>query len=233
MSDILCTVCARGGSKGVKKKNIQNVAGKPLLAHAIADIRQWKRDTDLVISTDDDEIASVAEQHGEEVPFMRPQELAEDESPKRPVIQHAVKKMEEITGKDYEFIVDIGVTTPLREPQDIEDCFQVVVNNEEVTNSYTVCEAERNPYFNMVERTEDGYARLSKDSGGEVTRRQDAPKVYEMNASVYTYEKEFLMNTDSVHDGKAKVSVMPRERSIDIDSKLDLKIARCLAEQRD
>lgn len=231
MPDILCTICARGGSKGVEDKNIREIAGKPMIAHTIDDAKQWKRDVDLVVSTDSEKIASAAREHGGHVPFMRPKELASDESPKLPAIKHAVREMEKEMSEEYDYVVDLGVTTPLRVPQDIEQCFQTVASNEETSNAYTVCKAERNPYFNMVELSNEQYAELCKTPDSDIERRQDTPEVYEMNASVYVYRRDFLMETESVHGDKTRISEMPRRRSVDIDSKLDLEIARCLAER--
>lgn len=223
MSEILCTICARGGSKGVPDKNIRKVGDKPLVGHAVSDAKRWERDADVVVSTDDDRIASVAEEFGAEVPFRRPPELASDSAAKLPAIQHAVRQMESDRGERYEYIVDIDATTPLRRPSDIEDCFVAVIEDERATNAYTVCEADKNPYFNMVELDENGYASLSKERSDDVVRRQDTPTVYEMNAAIYVYERDFLMETDSVHGEYTRVSVMPPERSVDIDTEFDLE----------
>lgn len=231
MVEILCTICARGGSKGVPNKNIQEVGGKPLVGHAVSDAKKWSRDVDIVVSTDDEKIASVAEEYGARVPFMRPDELASDEAAKLPAIQHAVKQSESKYGKEYDYIVDIDATTPLREPLDIEACFETVLSDDKATNAYSVCEADKNPYFNMVELDDEGYASLSKSLGDEVVRRQDAPNVYEMNAAVYVYERDYLMETDSTHGEYTRISVMPPERSIDIDTKLDFQFVKFLSEQ--
>lgn len=233
MSEILCTICARGGSKGIPGKNVQEVGGKPLVGHAISDARRWNRSADVVVSTDDDEIASVAEEYGARVPFRRPDELASDSAGKLPAIQHAVDKMEATRKEQYDYIVDVDATTPLRQPSDIEDCFTQVQEDGQATNAYTVCKADKNPYFNMVELDEDGYASLSKDVGPDVVRRQDAPKVYEMNAAVYVYERDFLKKTDTVHGDNTRVSVMPPERSVDIDTELDLEFVKFLFERLD
>lgn len=232
MSKVLCTVCARGGSKGVPNKNIREVAGKPLVGHAICDIRNWDGYDEVIVSTDSEEIASVAKEYGAQVPFKRPQELASDEAGKLPVIKHALKQMESNLDKQYDYVVDVDATTPLREPEHIEDCFNAVAEHEQTTNAYTVCEADKNPYFNMVEIDEDGYASLSKELDESVVRRQDAPAVYEMNAAVYVYEREYLLNTTTHHGEYTRVSVMPPERSVDIDTELDLQLVKFLAENQ-
>lgn len=233
MSEILCTICARGGSKGVPDKNIREVGGKPLVGHAVSDAKRWERETDVVVSTDDDRIATVGEEFGASVPFRRPAELASDSAGKLPVIQHAVDQMESNRAERYDYVVDVDATTPLRRPSDIEDCFLKVAEDERATNAYTVCEADKNPYFNMVELDEDGYAALSKELGSDVVRRQDAPTVYEMNAAIYVYERDFLMDTDTVHGEYTRVSVMPPERSVDIDTEFDLELVEFIFEHRE
>jgi len=233
MSEILCTICARGGSKSIPGKNVREVGGKPLVGHAVSDAGSWNRSADIVVSTDDDEIALVAERYGAQVPFRRPAELASDTAAKLPAIQHAVKQMEDTRKWQYDYVVDVDATTPLRQPSDIEDCFTTVQEDERATNAYTVCEADKNPYFNMVELDDDGYASLSKEVGPDVVRRQDAPMVYEMNAAVYVYDRDFLMETDTHHGEYTRISVMPPERSVDIDTKLDLEFVEFMFERRE
>jgi N-acylneuraminate cytidylyltransferase/CMP-N,N'-diacetyllegionaminic acid synthase len=229
MTDILCTICARGGSKGVPRKNIQEVGGKPLIAHSIEQALAWERTDEVVVSTDDEEIQTVATEYGASSPFLRPEELATDEAAKIPVIQHALQEIEDRQDCEYDYVVDIDATAPLRTVDDIESCFRVVLKDE-VSNAYTVTEADKNPYFNMVELNDDGYAQLSKELPNDVVRRQEAPDVYAMNASVYVYDRNFLINTDTVHGERTKVSKMPRERSVDIDTPLDLRFVEFLME---
>lgn len=227
---VLCTVCVRGGSTGIPDKNLRQVGGKPLLVHSIEDGRSWERTTDLVVSTDSDEIATVAESAGARVPFSRPARLATDTSPKLPVIRHAHEEMERRTDRIFEYVVDLDATAPLRTVADIEDCFRVVKETD-AENAYTVTEADKNPYFNMVELDEDGYASPSKEMEGRFTRRQDTPTVYEMNAAVYVFQREFLMKSDTVHGDRTRISEMPAERSVDIDTPLDLAFAKFLYER--
>ncbi|MFC7203584.1 cytidylyltransferase domain-containing protein [Haloferax namakaokahaiae] len=226
---VLVTVCARGGSKGVPNKNVRPVSGDPLIAHTLRQAKKWERTTDLVVSTDDEEIASVARECGAVVPFTRPAELASDEAAKLPVIQHAVNEMEDETGTKYDYVVDLDATAPIRLVEDIENCFKKVAETD-ATNAYTVTEADKNPYFNMVELDDRGFAHLSKELPNEVVRRQDAPSVYEMNASVYAYDREFLRNASSNHSDRTTISTMPPERSIDIDRDIDLALVTFLME---
>ena len=190
---ILCTICARGGSKGIPGKNVREVGGKPLIAHTIEHALEWERADDVVVSTDDSEIAEIAQSHGASVPFVRPERLATDTAAKLPVIQHAHERMAESTGTEYDYVVDLDATAPLRTVADIERTFEAV-HETDAQNAYSVAEAEKNPYFNMVELDEDGYAHLSKRPDEEIDRRQDAPPVYKINASIYVYDVEFLLD---------------------------------------
>jgi N-acylneuraminate cytidylyltransferase/CMP-N,N'-diacetyllegionaminic acid synthase len=230
-STVLCTICARGGSKGVPGKNLREVGGLPLMAHTIEDARDWGRATDIVVSTDDEEIIDAAREYGASAPFERPAKLATDDAPKLPVVQHALRTMEEQWDRHYDYIVDLDPTSPLRLVDDIEMCFRTITE-EDATNVYSVCEARKNPYFNMVELDQDGYATLCKPTDGTIGRRQDAPPVYEMNASIYVYERDFLLGTDTVHGDRTKVGVMPPERSVDIDNELDLAFVEFLMDRR-
>ncbi|SEV91831.1 acylneuraminate cytidylyltransferase family protein [Halobacterium jilantaiense] len=232
MTDVLCTICARSGSKGVPRKNIREVGGKPLIAHSIEQALAWDRANEVVVSTDDDEIRTIANEYGASAPFLRPEKLSTDEAAKVPVIQHALTETEKRERKEYDYIVDIDATAPLRDVTDIEDCFQVALEDS-VSNAYTVTDADKNPYFNLVELDEDDYAHLSKELPDDVIRRQEAPPVYAMNASVYVYERDFLVRTDTVHGERTKVSIMPRERSVDIDTPLDLRFVEFLMECKD
>jgi len=228
---VLCTICARGGSKGVPNKNIREVGSKPLIAHTIEHALQWDHPTDVIVSTDNDAIADVATEYGASVPFTRPAQLATDTAAKLPVIKHAVSEVEHQSGNTYDYIIDLDATAPLRTVEDIENCFRVATDSD-AQNAYTVVESDKNPYFNMVELDSQGYASLSKSTGNEITRRQDTPSVYAMNASIYVFERSFLMNTDSIHGDKTKVSVMPPERSVDIDRPIDLAFVEFLLENR-
>jgi len=227
---LLVTVCARGGSKGVPNKNLRLIDGKPLIVHTLEHAQEWAGNHPIVVSTDSDEIAQVARDAGAQVPFDRPDELATDTAAKLPVLQHAVRKSESHFGNRYSTILDLDPTTPLRNVSDIEDCYQVFRANPEAKNAYTVYRSQKSPYFNMVELDENGYAHLSKDLDESVQRRQDSPTVYSMNASVYVYDRNFLLNTSRIHSDRTVVSVMPPERSVDIDRPLDFKFVKFLME---
>jgi CMP-N,N'-diacetyllegionaminic acid synthase len=223
---ILATICARGGSKGVPNKNIRLLNGKPLIAYTIECAKKYTKFDRIIVSTDSPKIAEVAKQYGADVPFLRPKELATDTSPKIPVLQHAVRYLEKEENDRYDLIVDLDPTSPLRTVEDIENCVnKMIEKNPNVV--FSVTPAHKNPYFNMVEE-KDGKVYLCKKLDEPITRRQDAPKVYAMNASIYVYKKDFLLNTDSVFSNNTMAVVMPEERSIDIDRPIDFEFVEFL-----
>jgi len=232
--NILVTICARGGSKGVKNKNIRELDGKPLIYYTIEAAKKWGKATRIVCSTDSQQIAEVAKECGAEVPFMRPPELATDSAGKVPVIRHALLECQRIYGEKYDLVVDLDVTSPIRTSKDLDGCLKLYEEfHPDVV--FSVLDARRNPYFNMVETIDkDGFAVLCKDAG-KVLRRQDAPKVYDMNASIYFYNPEFLLSSEdvSIHSAKKKmVYVMQETSAMDIDSELDFKIMEILLKEK-
>jgi len=223
----IATICARGGSTGVPGKNIKLLAGKPLIVHTIEQARACRSIDAVYVSTDDSAIADVARAAGATVPFLRPAELATAEAPKIPVIQHLVRWLEE-HGTHPERIVDLDPTSPLRELADIEACIALLDAATDVV--ITGYESEKNPYFNMVELTSDGRAQLVKRPSTAVHGRQSAPKVYAMNASIYVWHRRSL--DKGLWQGRARLHVMPRERSVDIDSALDFRMVEMLMREK-
>lgn len=228
---VLATVCARGGSKGVPNKNIRSVGGKPLLAYAIESALNCPAVSHLVVSTDSDEIAAVAEACGVAVPFRRPTKLASDSAAKVPAIQHAVEYVEEHEGFVPDIVADLDVGVPLRTPEDIEACVGVLIANPHLDAAVTVYEAERNPYFNMVE-FEGERVRLVKQPAKGVARRQDAPPVYSVSPSVFAYRRQRLASITHLFEGQWGACILPRDRTIDIDSEEDLLLVDFMLSRR-
>lgn len=231
--NILITICARGGSKGVPGKNVRLLNGKTLITYTLEQARNWNRPKDIVISTDSEQIAEVVRGLGFEVPFLRPDELAQDDTPKIPVIRHALAQAEIIYRKKYDLIVDLDVTAPLREPEDLENCYQKFCRMKPLT-LFSVVEAHRNPYFNMVEVSGDGYARLCKSLPSGVHTRQGAPKVFDMNASIYFYDRNYLMDETmtSPVSSKSTVYEMSPESAYDVDREIDFRFLEFLMRER-
>jgi CMP-N-acetylneuraminic acid synthetase len=222
---VVATVCARGGSTGVPRKNLRLLHGKPLIVYTIEQALACDGIDAVYVSTDDEEIAEVARRAGAGIPFLRPAELATSTAAKIPVIEHLVRGLEG-RGVPIERIVDLDPTSPLREVTDIRACLDLLDEDTDVV--ITGYEAEKNPYFNMVEPDPMGGFRLVK--GGGVASRQEAPKVYAMNASIYVWHRHSLAK--GLWNGRVKLHVMPRERSVDIDTELDFKLVELLMRER-
>lgn len=231
--NILITIAARGGSKGVKGKNIKEIAGKPLIAYTIDIAKRWGKAKHVVCTTDSEKIAEVAKKFGAEVPFLRPQELSSDTSGKVQVIRHAWKESQKIYSEKYDVVVDLDVTAPIRKTSDLDKCLALFTEkNPEIL--FSVVNAKKNPYFNMVEDAGDGFVKISKELNTQTERRQDAPKVYEMNASIYFYSIEFLADETKniVTSPKRTVAyVMDDISSVDIDNELDFRYIEYLIKE--
>jgi CMP-N,N'-diacetyllegionaminic acid synthase len=222
---VVCIIPARGGSKGVPRKNIKPLAGKPLIAYTIEQSRQSKYIDRTIVSTEDREIADISQQCGAEVPFMRPDDLAGDHVATMDVLLHTINWLEEKDKYNFDILVLLHTTTPLREVKDIDSCVKMLVETK-ADNVISVTEAHRNPYFNMVEVDGQGKVRLVKE--GAFTTRQSAPEVYDLNASIYVWWKDILKKEKKVFLAGSKIYVMPKERSIDIDDAVDFRIAEYL-----
>lgn len=231
MRSVLCTICARGGSKGVKNKNIKELDGKPLIAYTIEQTKASGLFEHIVISTDSDDIATIAKAYGAEVFFKRSDEMSSDTAGKLDVIKDAFVRSEAYYGKQYDYLVDLDATAPLRSVDDVKNAFaQFLQENND--NLITAMPSRRSPYFNMVEVSVDGKVTLSKKLDDSIVRRQDAPKSYDMNASIYIWKREVLLGQNSLFLEKTGLYVMPEERSIDIDTELDFEFVEFLMRKR-
>lgn len=229
--NLLCTVCARGGSKGVRGKNIIQVAGKPLLVHTLECARRCNLFDAVVVSTDSSDIVAVAETAGVDLVIPRPAELSDDDSPKIPAVRHALLYAESHFAKKFPVIVDLDATSPLRNTEDIANCISLFLSSK-AENLITASASRRSPYFNMVERI-DGQIRVCKSKQRDIIRRQDAPQTYDMNASIYVWSREALLESDELFRPSTLLYEMPLERSWDIDDPLDVKIVEFFLESRD
>jgi CMP-N,N'-diacetyllegionaminic acid synthase len=231
LSNILCTICARGGSKGVKNKNIKKILGKPLISYTIEQAKASNLFEHIVISTDSDEIANTAKEYGAEVFFKRSPEMADDAAGKIPVIRDALIRSEEYYGKKFDYQIDLDATAPLREVSDIIESFKQFKLNDN-DNLITAMPGRRSPYFNLVEVNSTGKVTLSKKLDSSIVRRQDAPKSYDMNASIYIWKRDTILKEDSLFLEKTGLYVMPEEHSIDIDTELDFEFVEFLLRKK-
>lgn len=226
----LCTVCVRGGSKGVADKNLMEVAGKPLLAHSLLQARSSGLFAAIAVSSDSPRILETAGRWGADLLVERPAELATDAAPKLPAIQHAVEWAERVTGDLFETLVDLDATSPLRSVEDIRGAVGLLESSG-VSQVITGTPARRSPYFNLVEVDGDGSVRLVRETDPPVVRRQDAPACFDMNASIYVWTRDGLFHRHHPFNPDARLFVMPEERSIDIDSPFDARIVRWIMEE--
>jgi len=192
---MLITICARGGSKGIPGKNIKELNGKPLICYTMDVAKNMKslwQSVDIALSTDSEEIKRVANENGLSTEYIRPESLAGDSVGKIDAIKDLLIYCEKENQVKYDYVLDLDVTSPLRTTEDLENAFLLLQNDSQAVNLFSVSEAERNPYFNMVEQKENGYYALVKQLGGSILSRQAAPHVYSMNASFYFYKRSFF-----------------------------------------
>ena len=227
---VLCTICARDGSKGVKNKNIKPILGKPLIAYTIEQAKDSNLFEHIVISTDSDDIANIAKAYGAEVFFKRSSEMASDTAGKLDVIRDTFVRSEEHYHEEYDYLIDLDATAPLRIVSDIIDSFEQFIKDDN-DNLITAMPSRRSPYFNLVELDKKGKVALSKTIDTAVVRRQDTPKSYDMNASIYIWKRECILNEKTLFLENTGLYVMPEERSIDIDSPLDYKLVELIMEE--
>ena len=225
-------IFARGGSQGIPGKNIRLLAGKPLIAYAIETAFQSQLIDRVVVSTDDKKIARVAQECGAEIPFIRPKELAQNNSPEWLAWQHAIRTLkEQDNGRDLDVFVSIPPTAPLRVVEDLDNCIHSFLDNN-VDVVITVKKASRHPSFNMVSIDENGYTTLVLPPSESISRRQDVSPVYDATTVAYVANPQFIMGEKSIFSGKIKSVIIPEERAVDIDTELDFQFAEYLVTNR-
>jgi CMP-N,N'-diacetyllegionaminic acid synthase len=228
----ICTICARGGSKGVINKNIRILNGKPLIAHSIDQAKRSELFDVIAVSSDSREILEISKQYGADLIIERPLELATDHAAKLPVIQHCVESAENMSGLSFDTFVDLDATSPLRTVEDIVNSVKEFEMNSEACNLVTGMRSRRSPYFNLVEKNSEGYVNLSKQLKENIVRRQDSPECFDLNASIYIWNRTSLFNSQSVFNDFTMLFEMPEDRSIDIDSELDFEFVQFIANKR-
>jgi len=226
---ILITICARGGSKGIPGKNVKILNGRPVIDYSIQHALKFaklKDNVDIALSTDSIEIKRVAFNCGLDTDYIRPDYLANDTVGKIEVLDHVLKHEEKKRNKKYDYLLDLDVSSPFRTIEDLEKAFKIILGNKEALNIFSVSKPHKNPYFNVVELKEDGYCKLVKQSDSK--SRQSAPLVYDMNASFYFYRKSFFdQNQKSALTDKSLFFLM-EHICFDIDEPLDFEIMEFL-----
>lgn len=230
--NILITICGRSGSKGVKNKNIRVFMGNSILKYTIAAAYLFKEkngaySVDICVNSDSEQLLSLVSQY-DLTCIKRPEELAQDTSPKLPVIRYSLTYMEEVLRKQYDYIIDLDITSPLRKVADIESALNKIIKNIDNDVVFSVVPSRRNPYFNMVENRN---GKIQKIINSNFVTRQQAPKVYDMNASIYCYRRNSLLNIldQSPLDGIFDMVLMKDTAVLDIDSEEDFELMEILA----
>lgn len=223
-SGIVAIIPARGGSKGIPRKNVKLLCGKPLIAYTIEAALSSKCIGRVVVSTEDKEIAEVAGEYGAEV-IARPAELARDDTPSFLVCQHVIRYLEEIKNFYPDVVVVLQPTSPRRIVEDVDRAIEKFLEAD-CDTVVSVCEAEHPPHWTY---TLEGDRMKPVIPGGEkILRRQDTPKIYRLNGAVYVTRRDIIMNENRVLGNDTRAYIMPIERSIDIDTELDFQFADLL-----
>jgi N-acylneuraminate cytidylyltransferase/CMP-N,N'-diacetyllegionaminic acid synthase len=225
----LAVIPARGGSKGIPGKNILPLLGKPLIAYTIEAARKAGLIGRILVSTDDPVIAKTASEFGAEVPFLRPPELARDETPTLPVLQHLLTQLKLSEHYEPEIIVLLQPTSPLRRAEDIDRAV-TLLRQTGADSVVSLCAAEHSPYW--MNRLEGDRVLPFLDNVPEYARRQDLPPVYRVNGAVYATRRRILMEQNRLLGEDTRGMVMDAESSVDIDTPLDLKIAMLILQER-
>lgn len=227
---IVAMIFARGGSKGVLRKNIRQLGGRPLIAHAIEAARSVSQIERVIVSTDDIEIAETARRHGGEVPFLRPSELASDQASEWHAWQHAIAAYS-AAYRPFDLFVSVPAVCPLRTGEDIETCI-ARYDRGDADLVMTATEARASPYYTLVELDEAGNPRLVKQPGGSIIGRQQAPKVLQLVAGCYVAAPAFIQANHGIWSGKLRLVEIPAERAVDIDTEIDFLLAELLLTRR-
>ena len=227
--NVVCIIPARGGSKGVPKKNIKKINGKPLLGYVIESALKSKIFSHVVVSTEDNEIAKIAKKFGADVPFKRPKSLASDYAPMDKVLLHAVKTLYKL---DYDFDIFVwrDATTPFIRSVDIKKSIKMLKKNNAsiVTGVYR---QHLNPYFNIVEKDSNGFLKLCKPLKIKARSRQEAPPVFQLNG-LYVYDAKKFLKLKKTDLSKTIPHEIPVETGLMIDTEFEFEIAKLLIEQK-
>lgn len=228
----LGVILARGGSKGIPKKNIKPIHGKPLIAYTIEAALKSKVFDELVISTDSEEIANIAKEYGAQVPFMRPDELAGDTVWSRDALKHAVLESEKIYQKTYDYVMELPCIAPLRNEVHIKEAFELLAENKADSVTSVAMMGDKHPV--RMKRIADGILKdfTTEFPEGEGSRRQDLEPCYIRNGAIYAMTRDTIVEKFSRHGDGSRPYIMDDESSINIDTMLDFKLAEILIDEK-
>ena len=226
---ILALIPARGGSKGLPRKNIKPLLGKPLIAWTIEQALNSKYIDKVVVSTDDEEIAEISKEYGAEVPFLRPKELARDDSPTIDAIIHAINWFEE-RGEFFDILILLQPTSPLRTTEDIDNAIELFLNNKDALSLISVKENEHPPFWSL--EIENKFLKPLFGEEYFKKRRQELPKSYMPNGAIFISYVDILKKYKTFYTPKTIAYIMPPERSIDIDNEFDFLLAEFILKNK-
>lgn len=213
--EVLAIIPARGGSKGLPRKNVLDLAGKPLMAWTIEASLNSKYITETIVSSEDDEILRIAKQYSAKT-IKRPSNLAKDSSSSEEVVKHVLESLD----KEFDYIVLLQPTSPLRTSKDIDDAFELLIKNK-ASSLISVYEID-NKYLKAFIEDKDGYIEGINNNSYPFIRRQDLPDIYMSNGAIYIIEKKFFIEKNSFYTEKTVPFFMEKSRSVDVDSLVDL-----------
>ncbi len=225
---VLCTICARGGSKGVKNKNLKKFLGKPLIYYTISQAKKINRFTKIVCSSDSKNILNIAKKNKVDYALLRPKFLSNDKVEKLKAIKHCLINSEKFFKLKFDFIVDLDVTAPLRSIKDINKIISLISSKNNAHNILSLTPSRKNPYFNMVEIKRNNKLEIVKKISKKIHSRQKAPKVYEINAGIYAWKRKSLIKSCDLINKNTHYFIVPNSRSLDIDTPDDFKIVKSL-----
>ncbi len=227
---VLAVIPCRGGSKGLPGKNIRPLAGLPLLAHSIRMAKMSPAIQHCIVSTDSEQIAAVAREHQGDVPFLRPPELAQDDTPMWPVLQHALREMEARDGIRYGSVLLLDPTSPGRLPEDVDKAIAMLESDPKAFGVVAASEPHFNPRWVCIEIETDGYMRQSYSNKQIYTRRQEVPSVYRINGSLYLWRRDHVALSDApkFYEVPHLMLEIPEDRAIHIDELHDFQLAEVL-----
>lgn len=225
---IYAIVCARGGSKGIKNKNIKLFCGNPLISYSIKIALKNILIDKVIVSSDSKKIIQISRSFGAYAPFIRPKNLSNDNSKEWKVWQHLVKYLKKKNDLP-DIIISLPATSPLRNQGDVNRCLKKFMNNKQSDILITVCKPHRNPYFNMIELKKNKFAKIVNESKKSyISNRQLAPKVYDVSTVAYVTTPNYILNADKMFKGNVDIQEIPKNRSVDIDNLVDFKYAEFL-----
>lgn len=228
---IVCFIFARGGSKGIKNKNIKKLNGIPLISHAINLAKKSKLIDEIVISTDSKKIINVCNKQNVTIPFVRPKKYSSDKASEFNAWRHAVEWYIKNKG-NFDIFISLPTTSPLRILSDINKCIIALIESDKADGVITVSKSKRNPFFNMVKLDNENYASLVNISNNIYFRRQDCPEVFDISTVCYVMRPNFIIESSKIFDGNIIAIEIPSLRAIDIDNIDDFNYAEYLLKKK-